>query len=185
MVLLNDLPWIGAAPSTMDRLLPDLGEKHGFTGFSSGSRVILVPVDFSSDSLAALHQALTLAGWLGSMVVALHVLEDPRGSGIYPGVKPPGKKRLRRLRDKAADRMARFIRDNAMDHRASKAGLRLKTTFARGAPVAEILEAAEQHEASLIVLGVRGASGLGPPLMGSTAERVVRLAAGPVLVVKG
>jgi nucleotide-binding universal stress UspA family protein len=53
-----------------------------------------------------------------------------------------------------------------------------------GDPVAEILRVAQESKCDLIVMGTHGRTGLAHLLMGSVAEKVVRKAACPVLVVK-
>ena len=54
----------------------------------------------------------------------------------------------------------------------------------RGIPGSRILEAAESADASLIVMGSRGRTGLPHLLLGSKAERVVQLSPIPVTIVK-
>jgi universal stress protein A len=54
----------------------------------------------------------------------------------------------------------------------------------KGVPYHEIVQAGQQFKADLIVLGTHGRTGLQHVFMGSTAERVVRHAACPVLVVR-
>jgi nucleotide-binding universal stress UspA family protein len=63
-------------------------------------------------------------------------------------------------------------------------GLEVEDVIARGEPAAEIVRAAEEHGAGLIVISSHGRTGLGRILFGSTAESVVRHARCPVLVVK-
>ena len=54
-----------------------------------------------------------------------------------------------------------------------------------GAPYRVLVEAARKHRAGLIVIGATDASPLAAELLGSTADRVLRKAAAPVLVVRG
>ena len=53
-----------------------------------------------------------------------------------------------------------------------------------GHPFERILETAIREQVALIVLGTHGRTGLAHAIMGSVAERVVRLAPCPVLTVK-
>ena len=62
--------------------------------------------------------------------------------------------------------------------------LRMERSPVEGNPAAEILRAANDNGAGLIVLGTHGKTGLLHVLMGSVAEQVVRKAACPVLTVK-
>ncbi|MBF0371054.1 MAG: universal stress protein [Magnetococcales bacterium] len=156
-----------------------------------GDDTILVPIDFSSDSLEAARQAIDSAAAMGTTVLLLHVIHDPAGvlDAGYDAKK--ARKRFHRLRDEAADRMAETIREQGLNHRAQRAGIKLKTTFARGEPTRCILDVAAKKAANLIVMGCSGLGGISSnwmePVagwMGSTAERVVQLASAPVLVVK-
>jgi nucleotide-binding universal stress UspA family protein len=69
--------------------------------------------------------------------------------------------------------------------RARRAGVRAEGRLADGAPAQEILKWARRKRAGLIVIGTHGRSALGRFVMGSVAERVVRLATIPVLTVRG
>jgi len=66
----------------------------------------------------------------------------------------------------------------------SAAGLPCVPHVHEKAPVPAILEVAQTHHADLIVMGTRGLTGLRHALLGSVAERTVRLAPCPVLTVK-
>jgi nucleotide-binding universal stress UspA family protein len=65
-------------------------------------------------------------------------------------------------------------------HQISKA----HAIFKEGVPFLEILKAAGEMQADLIVLGTHGRTGLAHVLLGSVAERVVRRSACPVLTVR-
>ena len=56
--------------------------------------------------------------------------------------------------------------------------------FAAGLPFMEIIKAAKEQKADMIVMGTHGRTGLEHVLMGSVAEKVVRRAPCPVLTVK-
>ena len=63
-------------------------------------------------------------------------------------------------------------------------GLLARAVLRTGSPASTIAEMARQEGADLIVVGSHGRAGLDRLILGSVAERVVRLASGPVLVVK-
>jgi nucleotide-binding universal stress UspA family protein len=73
----------------------------------------------------------------------------------------------------------------ALVARARRAGVRATALLLDGAPHEQILRAARRARADLIVIGTHGRSGLSKVLLGSVAERVIRLAPGPVLTVRG
>jgi nucleotide-binding universal stress UspA family protein len=63
--------------------------------------------------------------------------------------------------------------------------LEVRHRLAEGDPAEEILRAAEEEGADLIVMGTHGRGGLSRLLMGSVAEAVMRKALCPVLTVRG
>ena len=144
---------------------------------------ILVPVDFSPYSEAALVYAVKLAKCLGQPVVVLHVVHDP---GVMPGYysRALKKKQVHRIEDGAADMLGEFLKDVVARHPHLRELRGLESLLVKGLPSSRILEVAEQSKADLIVLGSKGLTGLKHLLIGSVAERVVHLARIPVTVVK-
>lgn len=144
---------------------------------------ILVPVDFSDYSEAALLCAAELAQVLGTELVVLHVVHDPGEAPGYYSVKGRTKQ-LERMEDVAAKMLEEFltkIRDKHPDLEAlKKAGSQLVT----GLPVNRILETAGKIQARMIVMGSQGRTGLAHMMLGSKAEQVVRLSPIPVTIVK-
>ena len=140
---------------------------------------ILVPTDFSPDADAALRYAIDLAKPFGASVDLLHVLEDPLAAGMWSAefytAEIAG---LSVNLVKNAEARLRGIVDE------TKAPLRLSSEVRIGPAFATILDAAREHGADLIVMGTKGRTGLAHLLMGSVAERVVRLAPCPVLTVR-
>jgi nucleotide-binding universal stress UspA family protein len=144
---------------------------------------ILVPVDFSPHSEAALLCALELADKLGAPLTILHIVHDLGDAPGYYSVKGR-KKQLRRLEDVAADMLSEFIK-NMLEKVPGNALLeKAETLLVVGLPVTRILETAEHINARMIVMGSQGRTGLSHVLLGSKAEQVVRLAPIPVMIVK-
>lgn len=141
---------------------------------------ILVPVDFSPCSRAALDRALDLGERLGGTVTLFHAVD---ASGILLG----GAEHHVNVAELAA-RIAEGARAD-LDRLAAEAdpGRRriARTEVVDGRPAEAIVEAARREGAGLIVMGTRGRTGLPRLLLGSVAERVVRLAPCDVLVVHG
>ena len=77
----------------------------------------------------------------------------------------------------AEERLRGFIAD-------AVAPVRLMSEVRTGPAAATIVETAREHHADLIVMGTKGRTGLAHLLMGSVAERVVRLAPCPVLTMR-
>jgi nucleotide-binding universal stress UspA family protein len=69
--------------------------------------------------------------------------------------------------------------------RVQQAGLQGDSVIVEGTPFQTIINTAKDQGADLIVMGTHGRTGLTHALMGSVAEKVVRLAPCPVLVTRG
>ena len=67
---------------------------------------------------------------------------------------------------------------------AAAAGLSARWVLRTGVPYKEIVGAAARERADLIVIGTHGRSGLDRALLGSVADRVIRLAPCPVVTVR-
>ncbi len=135
-------------------------------------RSVLVPIDFSACSLAALQHALALAGPRRGTVHLLHVV-DPIASGLGDGAPI------------ASDVLTRF--EDRLNRLTDGVQARDSTTemhVAVGSIEHEILDMVDRYAVDLIVMGTHGASGWGHLLLGGTTERVVRRAPCPVLTVK-
>ncbi|MEN8107431.1 MAG: universal stress protein [Pseudomonadota bacterium] len=147
------------------------------------NKPILVPVDFSPYSEAALLCAAELAETLGNKLVVLHVVHDPGEAPGYYSVKGRNKQ-LRRMEDVAAEMLEEFIRELRKKYPREPALAQATTMLVIGLPVNRILESAEKIHARMIVMGSQGRTGLAHAMLGSKAEQVVRLAPVPVMIVK-
>ena len=151
-------------------------------GSSASSGPILVAVDFSRDSEAALVWACDYAGRIGAKVLVLHVVHDP--------VETPGSYRrseadaLRPMEEVATEMLNKFIQriGEAQPEVEPDA---ISTQLVVGIPETRILEVADKTGARMVVMGSKGRTGLPHLLLGSRAERVVQRAAIPVTIVKG
>ena len=66
-----------------------------------------------------------------------------------------------------------------------EAGVAARWTITTGVPFKEIVRAAAEERADLIVMGTHGRGGINRVLLGSVADRVIRTAGCPVLTVRG
>jgi len=144
---------------------------------------ILVPVDFSTYSEAALLCAADLAEMIKEPLIVLHVVHDLGEAPGYYAVKGR-KKQLHRLEDVAAEMLQEFMADIKKKHPDNMAIKSAQTELVIGLPVNRILEVAEQNHARMIVMGSQGRTGLSHVLLGSKAEQVVHLSPIPVTIVK-
>lgn len=146
-------------------------------------RPILVPVDFSPHSEAALLNALEMAEKLEAPLAVLHVVHDLGDAPGYYSVKGR-KKQLRRLEDVAADMLREFINKMLEQSEGNRLLEKAETLLVVGLPVNRILETAEHIDARMIIMGSQGRTGLAHVMLGSKAEQVVRLSPIPVMIVK-
>lgn len=139
---------------------------------------ILVPLDFSAHALRALRYAAGLARLFQSELVLLHVTEPV----VYPsdfGYAPlPTNEFEETFRRDAQDRLTELAKAQLAD------GVKAEPVLRLGKPYVEITTAARELGADLIVITTHGYTGLTHVVLGSTAERVVRHAPCPVLVVR-
>ena len=149
------------------------------TGKVSSFRLkkILVPMDFSNLSKDALPWAIFLAEQFKAEVVLLHVVEkfpidNLLGRELMSHTIVPLMKEAKANLQRAAADLSKSI------------GLKISASVRDGKPHEEICAAAKSLGADLIVLTTHGYTGLKHVWLGSTAERVVRHAQRPVLVVR-
>ncbi|MCC2640078.1 MAG: putative Universal stress protein [Nitrospira sp.] len=136
---------------------------------------ILFATDFSACADRAMGYGLTLASAWKAELSVMTVLE------LYPGMDPDytvNKMYLDHLR-------AESVRGLEVIHKqAAVAGQAIQSRIEVGIPSQAIQVVAETINADLLLLGTHGRTGLDHVLIGSTAERVVRMAPCPVLTVK-
>ena len=141
-------------------------------------RKIMVATDFSEESKKALHSGVELARAAGSEVLLVHVMEfmvNPASLGIGPVLLATQEAELRERLGGALEAMRRADIPASVSSRA---------LVLEGRPFREIVQAARDHSVDLIVIATRGHTGLKRVVFGSNAERVVREAPCPVLVVR-
>ncbi|WP_043756361.1 universal stress protein [Imhoffiella purpurea] len=146
-------------------------------------RPILVPVDFSTHSEAALLCAVELSRCYRRPLLILHVVHDP---ATMPGYysRALKKKQLHRIEDGATDMLTEFLRTLGRHHPELKELSDAESLLVKGLPSTRILEIAAQRSVGMIVMGSKGLTGLKHLFLGSVAERVVHRARIPVTIVK-
>lgn len=138
---------------------------------------ILVPIDFGEPSRRALEVATSLVERFGATVVLLHCFEVP--SLVYEGMMVSPVDLLTPIQEAAKrqlDAELAVLRSHVP---------RAKGILATGAPWEEVLNAVKDEDIDLIVIGTHGRRGVSRALLGSVAEKVVRLSPVPVLTVRG
>jgi nucleotide-binding universal stress UspA family protein len=133
---------------------------------------ILLAVDGSDHASRAVPLAVDIAKKSGGEVVVLHVREHDATRGMDWDME--GAEEARGL----AERVCEEVRAGGVPARAEVARVLMGRT-ARG-----ILDAAQEQEAGLIVMGSRGRSDLAGLLLGSVTHKVIQLSDRPVLVAR-
>lgn len=139
---------------------------------------IVVPTDFSDCAREAWSMAKRLGGAPGSELILTHVLtEVPRfGEGVLTAQSAS-----------EIEAAARRWAEATLEEWAAAAraeGLKARSALRTGVAYQEIVALARDERADLIVIGTHGRGGLNRVLLGSVADRVVRLAPCPVLTMR-
>ena len=138
---------------------------------------IMTAVDFSETALAAARKAEELARKLGSELLVTHVLHEPAfvmayGSGYpSPAIAEQYQAEMRTKLHGVAEDLGKF-------------GVKITTKLVHGTPHEGIVSTAESDRIDLIVMGTHGRTGVSHLLLGSVAERVVRLSKVPVMTIR-
>ena len=133
---------------------------------------IVVPIDFSDESFAAIDTALEIAN-TPSGVHIIHVLGElsPAEPGLVWGTID---------HDSRTRRVTKAVRERLADHKYDD----IQVNIAFGDPGHSITEFAHEIGAELVVMPSHGRSGIGRLLIGSVTERTIRLAHCPVMVLR-
>ncbi|HVY25361.1 MAG TPA: universal stress protein [Polyangiaceae bacterium] len=137
---------------------------------------ILVATDFSSSSERALELAVKLATKFEAKLTLLHVWEVP----VYPYMDfvLSSAELMRNVEQAAEHRLSAALRE--LQERIPAARSLLKM----GVPWEQILATAKEEQVDVIVMGTHGRRGVEHFVLGSVAEKVVRLAPVPVLTAR-
>ena len=144
-----------------------MGRRH------SQFKRILIGYDGSTQGEKATETALALAQSLDATVLLFAVARPP---------EPATMVEVDAMLDNAREHFEEQFKK--LTQRAKDLGVELETDIAVGHPVEQIVHRAEADHVDLIVLGRRGSSRFTKMLVGSTAEKVLRYAHCPVMVVR-
>lgn len=142
---------------------------------------LLIPLDGSPLAEKALPPALEIANRFNSEITLLRVIQPPYmlanvGSSNYAAL-------FTALRDQAEEEAKSYlaIQQNSLRQQ----GYQVHAKMVNGDPVAEIiLQIAEATQANMIVMSTHGRGGLGRWVYGSVADRILRHANIPVLLIR-
>ena len=139
---------------------------------------ILIPIDFSDYSKAALKYAVSFSKIFDAELILIYVVEPV----IYPPDFSMGQVALPTvdldLNTRAKEELDKLVKTEI------NSTLKARTTVRTGKPFVEIIECAKEEDIDLIIIATHGHSGVEHILFGSTAEKVVRKAPCPVLTLR-
>lgn len=137
---------------------------------------ILLTLDGSALAEEAIAHAVAHAECFGAELILLKVLAPlPRGPKVSPTAISQAEKATEELAGEYLERVAAPIREQ---------GIAVQVATINGSPYEEIVRFAEEKQVTLLVMSTRGHSGVSRWLLGSVADRVVRGATVPVLLVQ-
>ncbi len=138
---------------------------------------ILIPIDFSEHSLHALEYAKFFAGKFNAELILLNVVEPvvfitdlTMGQINIPSIESE-------LLQKSEEKINELV--NSLKNEYNVRGV-----VKLGKPYVEIIEFSKNENIDLIVIGSHGHTGVEHLLFGSTAEKVIRKATCPVLIIR-
>lgn len=145
---------------------------------------ILVPCDFSEGAEQAFTTALDLAkGWNAKIILFHAIPEFPRiAYANAASLEALSQLEIAKIEAEIVDAADKKLKQFA--GRKSDTAVHVDTQVTLSEPFWAICQIAEKESVDLIVMGSHGRTGLAHVLLGSVAERVVRHAACPVLVVR-
>lgn len=139
---------------------------------------ILVPIDFSEPSKNALRYAISFAKHFGAELLVEYVVEP----AVYPADLSFGQMGIpnieKELRERGKKELRRLLEEDIGE------GLMARAIIRTGKPFLEIIAVAREQNVDIIIIATHGHTGVEHIIFGSTAEKVVRKAPCPVLVVR-
>lgn len=153
--------------------------RYGTAAEGSGSSEtmydsVLIPTDGSDDMTAVVDQAIDLAELCEAELHVLHVVDERAYFAVPEDARD-------RVRDTLEEDALAFTK--SVSERAIAAELDVHREVRWGDPATAILAYAVEHEVGVIVMGTHGRTGYERYLLGSVAEKVVRVAPMPVLAI--
>lgn len=140
-------------------------------------KTILCPIDFSKISANAMEYAVFLASHHHAELLLLHVVEYLQEFEYYQILVFTPQELAEKIEKQAHEEL------NKLTEQIKKT-VKVETVVRQGKAFMEIIKAAKEKDMDLIVMASHGRTGISHLLMGSVAEKVVRQAHCPVLIVR-
>ena len=146
-----------------------------------GIRRIMIPIDYSENSKAALAYAAELAVGFGASLDIVHVWDRPTYVTDAVMVQRPGEAHKpigELIRENAQKDMDEFLGGISLP-----SGVPSQSRLLSGEPAATLIAELKKAEHDLVVLSTHGRTGFAHLLLGSIAEKLIRMSPVPVLTV--
>jgi nucleotide-binding universal stress UspA family protein len=140
---------------------------------------ILIPLTFTAESRNILGYALYVAEAFNAKATVFHVLREPKVDMAEIDLEQGF---LEKVKEHQAEEAKKELEQLIPREYFQKYDL--KTDMKWGQPYVEIVNEAKRLNADLIIMGTHGRTGLSHVLIGSVAEKVLRLAPCPVMVIR-
>lgn len=145
---------------------------------SKEKNIIVVPIDFSEQSIIALKQSYNIARFTKSEILLVNIIDEDFLKTLEhlfsnQSYEDP-------IRDQIQVKL-----DDLANKAQAEAGVKVNTTIRRGKVYEEIVHIADETDAKFIIMGTHGAVGLKKKFIGSNAARVIKEANCPVITIKG
>ncbi len=142
---------------------------------------IVVPVDYSAHARVTLEYAAELAKGFGASLHVIHVWDRPplvADTMVVSAEGEPARSLVELIGENAEREMREFLAAAKLPE-----GVTLTHHLESGEPTSTILKAIKEYQADLVVMGTHGRTGVRHLLLGSVAEKLVRLSPVPVITV--
>lgn len=135
---------------------------------------ILVPVDYSDQSLIALEQAINLSKVFHSELHVVNIIEDDLFHKVFSGDDSS------EIETKVAERLASLVKEHE-----DRFGVKIIPHVVHGKIYDKVAELSDELDVAFVVMGTNGSVGVKKKFIGSNALRVVRGSKHPVITIKG
>lgn len=138
---------------------------------------ILIPIDFSENSKKALRYAIPLAEQFGASITLINIIEPT----VFPSDFGFGQMSFPDVEQELVTKSRQEL-EAIVDGVSTKA--KITTVVKTGIPFVEVTNFADDEQFDLIIVATHGRTGVEHILFGSTAEKIIRKAPCPALVVR-
>ncbi len=139
---------------------------------------ILLPTDFSNLSLTAASYAIDIASQYGAKIHLLNVIEKKPPILAIHAIDLSEEKIMKSIEDAAKESLKK-----ALDKINKSKNVEINSILLKGNDYEEIVNYSQKQNIDVIVIATHGRTGLLHTLVGSVAEKVIRYAKCPVLVI--